>query len=229
MSVLLKNGANVVNELNYARQKMVFGQIQPNKVNDETIINALSAVPRENFVPKAMHGVAYIDRSIQISEDRFVMEPMVVARMMQESNVSRDDLVLVVGAGSGYEAALLGQCADAVVALEQDQQLAAKATENLLNSGSDNVAVVDGKLTDGVSKQGPFDLIFINGAVEEIPHTLLEQLAEGGKIVTIRIDGGVAHSHIIEKHGKEFVSRNIFEADASLLPGFERREEFVFS
>lgn len=217
-----------MSEQNEARQLMVSGQIMPNKVNDETILNALNAVPRENFLPKAMRSVAYVDSSIEVSDGRYAMDPMVLSRLMLAADVNPSDLVLVVGGASGYEAAVLGECADAVVCLEADTALIERSTRDLLSFGADNVAVVEGALAQGVKGQGPFDVIFINGAVEKIPQVLLEQLADGGRLVSILLSGGVAHGHLVERQAGEFVAHNIFEGEGAILPGFEVSHGFVF-
>ncbi|MCK5040785.1 MAG: protein-L-isoaspartate O-methyltransferase [Sphingomonadales bacterium] len=219
-----------MSEQNEARQLMVSGQIMPNKVNDETILNALNAVPRENFLPKAMRGVAYVDDRIKVSDnhDRYVMNPMVLARLLSEADVNPSDLVLVVGGASGYEAAVLGECADAVVCLEEDAALIERSTRDLLSFGADNVAVVEGVLAQGVKGQGPFDVIFINGAVEEVPQVLLDQMAEDGRLVCILNEDGVAHAHIIEGQGSERRFHNFFETEGAVLPGFEVSHGFVF-
>ena len=217
-----------MNEQNAARQMMVSGQIMPNNVSDEVILNALNAVPRENFLPKSLRSVAYIDCAVEIADGRYVMDPLVLARLMLMADVGSKDLVLVVGGASGYEAAVLAQCADAVVCLEQDESLIERSTADLISFGADNVAVVEGELAQGVKGQGPFDVIFINGAVEQVPNALLEQLADGGRLVCILNDVGISHGHIIEKQGKELVAHNVFETEAVVLPGFERAQGFVF-
>lgn len=217
-----------MSDQNKARQMMVCGQIMPNNVNDEYILNALSAVPREVFLPKSKRKVAYVDSAIEVADGRFVMDTLVLSRLIGAADVNSSDLVLVVGGASGYEAAVLGQCADAVVCLEQDADLIERSTSDLLSFGADNVAVVEGELAQGVKGQGPFDVIFINGAVEVIPPTLLEQLSDGGRLVAIMFDAGVAHGHVVEKQGSDFISYNIFEADGIVLPGFEATQGFVF-
>lgn len=217
-----------MNEFKDARQMMVSGQIMPNKVNDESIVTALSTVPRENFIPKALRGVAYVDQRIKVADNRYVMEPMVLARLMLAADVCVGDLVLVVGGASGYEAAVLGQCSDAVVCLEGDSELAARSSKNLIEAGADNVAVVEGALSEGVKGQGPFDLIFINGAVEQIPSVLLNQMTDGGRLVCIMVKGGVAHAHMIERQGSELIAHDLFEAEASILPDFKLPQGFIF-
>lgn len=217
-----------MNEVNKERQAMVCGQVMPNKVTNEAVLNSLSTVPRENFVPKAMRSLAYVDSSIEVADGRYAMDAMILAKLMQAANIERNDLVLVVGGASGYEAAVLAQCVDAVVCLEEDAQLIERSTQNLLNFGVDNVAVVEGVLASGVKGQGPFEVIFINGAVEFIPPVLLNQLSDGGRLVCIMISDGIAHGHLVIRQGSEFISRDIFEGEGALLPGFEITHGFVF-
>jgi len=215
---------------------MIWGQIQPNKVNDESILDALAAVPREAFVPRAMRAVAYLDEEVKIADGRYIMAPMTLARLIEAADIQPSDLILEVGCGSGYEAAVLGQLGDAVIAVEEDAALVERATEQLQSAGSENVAVIEGKLSEGVPGQGPYQVIFINGAVAEVPKSLFDQLAEGGRLVVIRaeLDGGAnqgvgfGRGHLVVKSGGELKARNLFDAEAVLLPGFKKDTGFEF-
>lgn len=211
-----------------ALSRMIDCQLRPNEVNDERIIAAISAVPREAFVPKAKRSVAYVDEDIEVGEGRFLLEPRVFGRMLTAANVGEDDIVLDVGCATGYSAAVLAQLADAVVAVEEDETLAAAAEKKLAEQEIMNVAVVTCAMCDGVAKQGPFDVIFIEGAVEDVPKKLLKQLKDGGRLVCVKLEGGVGRAHMIKKSADGLEEHDLFDANVMPLPGFEKKQAFVF-
>lgn len=211
-----------------ALSHMIDSQLRPNEVNDERIIAAVSAVPREQFVPKAKRAVAYVDEDIEVGEGRFLMEPRVFGRLLAAVDVQPSDIVLDIGCATGYSSAVLAQLADAVVAVEENETLAAQAEKKLAEQDIMNVAVVTCTMCDGVAKQGPFDVIFIEGAVEEVPATLVKQLKVGGRLTCVKLEGGVGRAHIIRKSAESVSDQSLFDADIMVLPGFEKKQTFVF-
>jgi len=210
------------------REAMLDGQIRPNRVTDERICEALRAVPREPFLPRELRGVAYLDEDIPIGGGRFLMEPVVFARILQAAEIGPDDLVLDIGCGSGYSSAVLSHLASAVVALESDAALAERANANLAELGIDNVAVIEGVLPEGCVKQGPFDVIFLNGGVEELPQSLLGQLAEGGRLMAVERRHGVGKAMRYANIDGLVGATELFDAQVPSLPGFEKAPGFVF-
>ncbi len=212
-----------------ARRNMVDTQVRTNRVTDSLVISALRAIPRELFVPAAQKGVAYVDDDLEVAPGRFLMEPMILARLLQLAEIQRTDTVLDVGCATGYSSAVLGRMASSVVALEQDAELVNWAAETLLGLGIDNAVVVEGKLSDGLADQGPYDVIFVNGAVDRVPEGLREQLADGGRLVAVlRGEKGVGHATLVTRTGSAFGHRTDFDANARILPGFARQPTFVF-
>ncbi|HYD32808.1 MAG TPA: protein-L-isoaspartate O-methyltransferase [Azospirillaceae bacterium] len=212
-----------------ARINMVEGQIRPNKVVDPNLVNALMSVPREQFVPKEARGIAYVDEDIPLGSGRFLMEPLVLGRLLQAAAVGPDEVVLDVGCGTGYSTAVLAKMAATVVGLETDKELAARAMETLRGVGVDNALVIEGALADGYPAQAPYDVILLGGAVAEVPGALLDQLADGGRLVGIVVSGrGLGEAKLFRKAGSVVSSRNLFEAGTPLLPGFELKPRFVF-
>ncbi len=212
-----------------ARFNMVEGQVRPNKVTDQALVEAMLAVPRELFVPKAARSVAYVDEDIHVGNGRYLIEPMVLGRLLNEARVQPTDVVLVIGSGTGYSSALLSRTAATVVALEQDHDFAAKATDTLRELGADNVVVVEGPLTEGYPKQAPYDVILIDGAVAETPTAILEQLADGGRLVTVTSrTGHMGQAKLYTRTGSIESGRTLFEAAVPLLPGFEPKAVFEF-
>ncbi len=219
-----------MSEYETRRHNMVEGQIRTNKVTDPALIAAFSELPRELFVPQAQRSIAYIDEDIEIAPGRFLMEPMVLARLIQAAEISKDDMVLDIGCAFGYATAILARLANTVVGLESDKRMVDKANAILGELAVDNVALMKGSLEKGFSKQAPYDVILIGGAVESIPPTITKQLAEGGRLVTVVSDGtGTTGSGtLVLRQGNDFSSRVLFDASTPPLPGFQRAEEFVF-
>ena len=214
-----------------SRRKMVDNQLRTNDVTDHRILDAMEDVQRERFVPASRKAVAYIDEDLQIGSDeggRVLMKPHIFGKMLQLADIRADDIVLIVGAGSGYSAAVIAKLAASVVALEEDEALFGSATESLVELGIENAVVVDGALTEGYASEGPFDGIFVDGAVESLPETLTKQLISAGRLVGIEGQGGAGVARLYQKSGEAVSSRFGFNAAVSLLPGFAKSEEFVF-
>lgn len=211
-----------------ARLHMIDSQVRPNRVTDAAVIEAMASIPRDRFLPKPVRGIAYIDEALEIAPGRHMMEPMVIARLLQEAAVTASDLALVVGVGAGYCAALLSAMAGGVVAVENDPEIAAKAAAVLTDLGFETVSVVEGDLGRGYPGQAPYDVIFINGAVEVLPAAIAEQLAEGGRLVAIRLENGIGHGVLMTRSGGHLGTRKMFDAGTPLLPGFARESGFEF-
>jgi protein-L-isoaspartate(D-aspartate) O-methyltransferase len=212
-----------------ARFHMVEGQIRVNKVTDEALTDAMMAVPRELFVPKSARGIAYVDEDIPIAPGRFLMEPMVLARLLNDARVRRSDIALDLACGTGYASSLLARMAATVVAVEDDAELAGRASEVLSELNVDNVAVVQAPTEAGYPDQAPYDVILINGAVAEIPQTIFDQLNEGGRLVTIVAPKGrMGQARLYTKVGGAMSHRVLFEAGTPMLPGFAPKPAFEF-
>jgi len=206
---------------------MVESQIKTVKVNDESIIDALLMTPREIFVPEHLRSIAYVDEDLRIKGDRYVTEPMVLARLLQAAEVQVSDAVLVVGCTTGYAVALLARLVDTVVGLEDDAELVAHADKALSDLGIDNGVVVQGNLADGYPKQAPYDVIVIEGCCGEVPAGMTDQLAEGGRLVTVVDDRGVGKATLMRRGtGGALGRRILFDANVPPLRSFAREPEF---
>lgn len=211
-----------------ARRTMVDSQIKTGAITDPMIVEAMGAVPRENFLPEARRSVAYVDQDLAVGKGRFVMEPLILARLLQLAEVQPTDKALVVGANGGYSAAVLARMAGSVVALDSDRELTAAAGGAFAISGIGNVQVVTGDLAAGHAAGGPYDVILIGGGVAEIPGSLKLQLADGGRLVAIVRDGPIGRGVVVERVGAAFGAVAHFDAVTPVLPGFEKRASFVF-
>jgi protein-L-isoaspartate(D-aspartate) O-methyltransferase len=217
-----------VSDFATARASMIDCQLRPNEVNDDRIISAIRAIPREAFVPKAKRSIAYVDEDIAVCDGRYLMEPVIFARLLVAADIKASDLVLDIGCATGYSSAVIAGLCDAVVALEEHDELAQMAEKKLAEQDIMNVAVVKGDLTKGVAKQGPYDVIYIEGAVDEVPAALVKQLKEGGRLLCVLLEGGVGRGHIIEMKDGIPAGRNLFDANVEPLVGFQKAEGFVF-
>jgi len=212
-----------------ARDHMVDCQVRTNKVTDPAVVQAMRDIPRERFVEPGLEGIAYLDEDIPIGGGRYMLEPMVLARMLQVLAVRPDDLVLDIGTGSGYSAAVLSRLASAVVALEADEALAGAADRNMADLGIDNVVVVRGALAEGYLAQAPYDVIVMEGAVAEVPASLTDQLADGGRLgAVVRAPGSQGKAVLMMRSGRNVSTRVVFDANSPDLPGFEKEQGFVF-
>jgi protein-L-isoaspartate(D-aspartate) O-methyltransferase len=208
---------------------MVEGQIRTNKVTDERLLAALSATPRHLFVPAALAGVAYVDTCLRVAPDRYLMEPLFLARLLQEAEAEATDSALIVGAGTGYSAAILSGLVASVVALESDGDLAARARSNLDMLGTRDVTVETGALDQGFAASGPYDVILVDGMVDFVPESLFGQLKEHGRLVTlVSSEGRCGAGMLYRKLGGSISGRVLFDASAPLLPGFAHQPAFEF-
>lgn len=215
-----------------ARANMVDNQIRTTDVTSHSVLTAFLAVPRETFVPEKSKALAYIDRDVEICPPaagkaaRYLMQPSPLAKLLQLAAVTKEDAVLEIGTGTGYVSALLSLLAGSVVAVEEDEALAAEAKANLADYT--NVSVVAGSFAAGNTAGAPYDLIFVSGAVEEVPASLLSQLRDGGRLVTVQGYGNSARATVfVAERGA--VSENVFfNASVKPIAGFAKAREFVF-
>ena len=212
-----------------ARRNMVDGQIKTNKVINPRIIDAMLDVPRELFVPRASRGFAYVDEDISVGNGRYLVEPMVIARLLEAADVQLGDVVLDIGCATGYSTALLARLANTVVAVESDGELVRTATEALTTQGVDSAVVIEGPLTRGYPEQAPYQVILINGSVAEVPPPLMDQLGDGGRLVTVRSGRGrMGQAVLYQRFGDVVSHRTLFDAASPPMPGFEPPQTFEF-
>lgn len=210
------------------RTMMVDTQVRPSDVTKFPIIDALLSVPREDYVPDDKREAAYIGENIDIGDGRVLLEARTFAKMLEAAEVMPTDVVLDLGCGLGYSTAVLAQMADFVVAVEDDEGRAQEAQQTLSDHGIDNAAVFAGDLTVGAVKNGPYDVIMLQGAVEEIPAALSEQVKEGGRIVAIFAEGALGVVRVGRKIDGVINWRMSFNAGAPVLNGFTKEAAFSF-
>ncbi|MBU2889112.1 protein-L-isoaspartate O-methyltransferase family protein [Celeribacter halophilus] len=209
------------------RTTMVDTQVRPSDVTKFPIIEAMLTVPRENFVPEEKRAVAYVGDHVDLGNGRVVLDPRILAKMLDALNIENDELVLDLGCGLGYSSAVIARMAQAVVAVEEDEALAEEAAKALVANGSDNVVLETGPIAKGEPQHGPYDVVIVQGGVEEMPEDILSQVKEKGRICAIFIDGALGIVRIGYKIDGEITWRMVFNATAPVLPGFEKRAEFA--
>ena len=208
------------------RTMMVDTQVRPNDVTKFPIIEAMLAVPREAYVPEPRREAAYVGENVDLGQGRWLLEPRNFAKMLDALDIQPGDRVLDIGAGMGYSAAVIARMAQAVVALEEGA-LAASAEAHLSVHDIDNVTVIEAPLAAGVAEEGPYDVIMVEGGVEQVPAAVEAQLKEGGRMAAIFMQGQLGTVRIGRKIDGVVAWRDAFNAAAPVLPGFTCTKEFV--
>jgi protein-L-isoaspartate(D-aspartate) O-methyltransferase len=218
-----------------ARANMVESQVRTSGITDHRVLAAFSAIPREEFVPPERRAIAYVDDDLLIKPangshpPRYLMEPMVLARLVELAKVRPSNKVLHIGCGSGYGTEILASLARDVLGVDEDAELVAKARALLSARGIANVQVIQAPHAQGAPDAGPFDVILIEGRIPAIPPSLLDQLSEAGRLVAVVGERAVATAMLCSRHGKATSARSVFEAAVRRLPGFVvERPAFVF-
>ena len=212
-----------------ARLNMVESQLRTNEVTDPALLSAFLSTPRERFVPESLRGAAYVDDDLPLGGGRHLMEPLIFARLVQLAEVGMRDRVLLVGANTGYGAAILSPLAASVVALESDPALAKTARDLLAELGHRNVTVVEGPLERGHQGGAPYHAVIFGGAIAAVPRAIQDQLEEGGRIAAVVKSGaGVGQATKMTRIGPELSRRAMFDAATPMLPTFIPGPSFVF-
>jgi protein-L-isoaspartate(D-aspartate) O-methyltransferase len=216
-----------VTEFNFEtmRRAMVASQLRTTAVNDPRVLDAMAAVPRERFVPRERQAIAYADMLVPLGRGRWLNSPLALGRLLTEVVTEPDDHALIVGAATGYAAAVLARLVKSVVAVEEDPALLATARAEVTDS---NVAFVEGNNNAGWSERAPYDLILIDGAIETVSDAIIAQLSENGRLAAAIIEDGVSRLSIGRRAGHGFGTIAFADTAAAPLPGFERPRAFTF-
>jgi protein-L-isoaspartate(D-aspartate) O-methyltransferase len=207
------------------RRAMIASQLRTTGVNDPRVLAAIGDVARERFVPAERRGIAYAETLVPLGQGRWLNSPMALGKLLAEALPQPTERALVVGAASGYSAAVLDRLVGSVVALEEDPKLVAAAKPVLKDTA---VKLVEGPLAKGYKRGAPYDLILIDGAVETIPQALIDQLADGGRIAAGIVENGVQRLAIGRRAGEGFGMIAFADVASAPLPGFERPRRFTF-
>jgi protein-L-isoaspartate(D-aspartate) O-methyltransferase len=216
-----------MSEFSTRRVMMVDTQVRPSDVTKFPIIEAMLTVPREAYVPADRREAAYVGENLTIAQGRVMLEARTLAKLLDALDIQPDEMVLDLGCGLGYSAAVIARLAETVVAVEAEEALASDAGRLLSDAGVDNAIVITGPLAAGAVKHAPYDVITIEGGVETVPEALLAQLKDGGRIGAIFMEGAVGTVKVGYKGGDQVTWRSVFNAAAPLLDGFARPKGFV--
>ena len=208
------------------RTMMVDTQVRPSDVTKFPIIDAMLSVKREDFVPSAQREAAYMGENLELGGGRVLLEPRTLAKILDALSIDQNELVLDVGAALGYSAAVIAHMAEAVGALEDNEDMAREAQDALMSAGIDNVSTHVGPLHGGAAEHGPYDVIVVQGGVAQVPDVLLEQLKDGGRIACLFMDGALGEVRIGFKLDGHVSWRRAFNAGAPVIAGFERHDAF---
>lgn len=211
-----------------SREHMVESQIRTSDVMDLDLLLAFRRTPREKFVPRSRTALAYSDEHVEIDEGRVLLRPRDLAKMVQAADVESTDIVLDIACGRGYSTAILASLAETVVGLDTSDEIVNRATELLVETDVSNAAILKADLKAGAAEHGPFNVIFVNGALPEVPQGWWAQLADGGRLVCIIQNGPVGRATVFTKSGQAIGERVVFDTSAPYLPGFAPERSFVF-
>jgi protein-L-isoaspartate(D-aspartate) O-methyltransferase len=209
----------------HMRRAMIANLLRTTGTNDAGVLAAFGEVPRERFLPQGRWALAYADALVPLTAGRSLNNPMSVGRLLTEASPQKGERALVVGAATGYSAALLSRLVGAVIAVEEDPELAAFAREALVGY---EVELIEGPLVDGHAAAGPYDLILIDGAVEAVPDSLVRQLADEGRVATGIVDQGVTRLALGRRAGDGFGTASFTDFATAILPSFVRPKTFTF-
>jgi protein-L-isoaspartate(D-aspartate) O-methyltransferase len=204
-----------------AREAMIETQLRPQGVSDPAVLEAMRVVERQRFLPSHTRPLAYVDRAVSLGDGRFLSAPAVLGQLLTQMMPERGQRALVVGAGTGYSAAVLREMGLEVIAVEASSTLAAAARDN-------GILIIEGSLEAGDPSHAPYDQILIDGAVEFIPDAIIDQLADGGRLGTALVDRGITRLVVGRKAGGAFGTLSIADAGVPALPGFTRPKAFTF-
>jgi protein-L-isoaspartate(D-aspartate) O-methyltransferase len=210
------------------RRMMVDTQVRPSDVTKFPIIDAMLRLPREEFVPDSLVEAAYIGENLALDGGRVLLDPRTLAKMLDALEITRSDLVLDIGCATGYSSALILRMAQAVVAVEEDDALAHAAESALARTGSETVVLHKGPLAQGAAAHAPYDVMIVQGGIEEFPQALVGQLREGGRVAALFMQGALGVVRLGIRKGDEVTWRDIFNAAAPVLPGFAATAFFNF-
>ena len=210
------------------RKTMVDTQVRPAGVSRFDVIEAISEVPRELFVPEKLKKLSYVEGNINLGGDGFIIEPRILAKLLQNLGISIKESVIVVGRGCGYTAAVIGKLSELVVGVDSSDMSVEMSNRAVISAGVDNTIMLDGELAVGAPQHGPYDVLVVSGGIHKISEQLVEQVKESGRIAAFFNEGGLTHARIGIKSRGVISWRTCFDCDIPLLKEFEAHNKFVF-
>ena len=215
------------------RENMIAGQLLPGRIDNDLIINAFSDTPREQFLPENLKPIAYSDSSINLGNNRFMIDPLNLAKMIQFAKIESDNIVLVIGSNLGYESALISKIASTVVGLEAIHDFKKKSENTIKELNIDNVLFVEGEYNKGYSKYAPYDVIIVLGSIYFLKESLFNQLGSKGKLITSEPHNKFSsegRAILYSKTDNLISKQNLFDLTLPKIEGFEAdsKDSFIF-
>ena len=209
-------------------KNMIEGQIKPIGGMQKNILQAFSSVNRDDFVPQNLKENCYSEKNLFLKRDRFVLKANLIAKIISALNISNEENVLVIGSSTGYSSAIISRLAETVISIEEDQELLDFSEEAIKKNGIDNIVFINNAMIEGCSEQGPFNAIIIEGAIDEVPAKILNQLEDNGRLIAMVNDNGISNVIEYQKKNDTFTDRFIFSCSAPKLKSFDKRKSFSF-
>jgi len=209
-------------------KNMIEGQIKPIGGMQKNILQAFSSVNRDDFVPQNLKDNCYSEKNLFLKRDRFVLKANLIAKIISALNISNEENVLVIGSSTGYSSAIISRLAETVISIEEDQELLDFSEEAIKKNGIDNIVFINNAMIEGCSEQGPFNAIIIEGAIDEVPPKILNQLEDNGRLIAMINNKGVSNVIEYQKKNNIFTDRFLFSCTAPKLKCFDKRKSFSF-
>ena len=209
-------------------KNMIEGQIKPIGGMQKNILQAFSSVNRDDFVPQNLKDNCYSEKNLFLKRDRFVLKANLIAKIISALNISNEENVLVIGSSTGYSSAIISRLAETVISIEEDQELLDFSEEAIKRNGIDNIVFINNAMIEGCSEQGPFNAIIIEGAIDEVPPKILNQLEDNGRLIAMINNKGVSNVIEYQKKNNIFTDRFLFSCTAPKLKCFDKRKSFSF-
>ena len=209
-------------------KNMVEGQIKPLGNISKQVMDAFLSIPRDQFVPLELKNFAYLEKNIELNNGRFLLKPSLIAKIISLADFNSSDTVLIIGSSTGYSSAILSNIAETVISIEEDDQLVNFSETIVLDKKIDNVVFLKKDLNEGCPEHGPFNKILIEGAVEDIPSYLFDQLDENGKMIAIIANGDLSEVREYNKVEENIGSKFLFNCEAPKLKAFNKTDSFNF-
>jgi len=209
-------------------KKMVEGQIKPIGGMQKNILDAFNSINRDDFVPLNLKDNSFSERNLFLKRDRFVLKANLLAKIISALNISNEENVLVIGSSTGYSSAVISRIAETVISIEEDKELLDFSEEAVRKNGIDNVVFINNTMKEGCSEQGPFNAIIIEGAIDEVPSKILNQLEHNGRLIAMINDNEISNVIEYQKKNNTFTERFLFNCSAPKLKSFDKRKSFSF-
>ena len=213
---------------NLLNKNMVEGQIKPIGGMQKNILEAFSSINRDDFVPKHLKDNSFSERNLFLERDRFILKANLTAKIISALNISNEENVLIIGSSTGYSSAIISRLAETVISIEEDKELLDFSEDVIKNIGIDNIVFINNKMIEGCSDQGPFNAIIIEGAIDEVPPKILNQLEHNGRLIAMINDNGISNVIEYQKKNNTFTERFLFSCSAPKLKSFDKRKSFSF-